>query len=164
MNVDELWRYAFILILVLGILLYIKKYADMFLSLKRKEIELLANQVKPARNTEAHERMLLFLERIKPSFLVTKFGKDLAVGEYIYRVEQDIQKEYEYNVSQQLYIQPEVWSKIMNAKNDVIRMLHETQEKEKINLQTFKTQFIMKAMAEDNKIADAIIALQKEIK
>lgn len=165
MTTEVLWHYGFFLLVVVGVLFYIKNYATEYFKLKQQELKLLAANTRPPKNEQAHERMLLFLERIKPAYLVAKFDTSLAPSQYAYLVQKSIQQEFEYNVAQQLYISPEVWSKISNAKNWVITLVNNSLEELEASdsLPTFKTKLIMKAMEDHDKIAEAILALQNEI-
>lgn len=74
---------------------------------------------------QAYERLVLFLERIKPDNLVlrcyqpgmnTRLLRDVMI--------QDIRNEYEHNLSQQLYISAQAWVYIKNAKEDIINTLN----------------------------------------
>lgn len=165
MNFEYLLPYAFTLVIVVGVLLVFRKYADLYLDLKQKELALLARGQKSEKNTNAYERMLLFLERIKPAQLVTKFDKDLAPHEFVFLVEKNIQQEFDFNASQQAHISPEVWGRVLVAKDDVInsakQVLAELSADE--DLQDFKAKFLMKAMEGDNKIVEAVNALQNEL-
>ncbi len=41
--------------------------------------------------------MTLFLDRLKPSNLIQKFDRELAVHEFIFLTEKTINEEFEYN-------------------------------------------------------------------
>ncbi len=80
---------------------------------------------------QAYERLVLFLERIKPDNLVlrcyqptmnTRLLRDVMI--------QDIRNEYEHNLSQQLYISSQAWVYIKNAKEDIINILNSITPKE----------------------------------
>ncbi|MGP1515569.1 MAG: hypothetical protein ACTTJH_06385 [Bacteroidales bacterium] len=74
---------------------------------------------------QAYERLILFLERMKPDNLVlrcyqpnmnTKLLRDVMI--------QNIRDEYEHNLSQQLYISSQSWVYIKNAKEEIINTLN----------------------------------------
>ncbi|MDR1757097.1 MAG: hypothetical protein LBR65_09130 [Culturomica sp.] len=73
----------------------------------------------------AHERMILFTERIKPDSLIPRtLNPALSAREYQRMLAGDIRQEYEYNLSQQLYLSEEAWSVISDYKNSVITLIH----------------------------------------
>ena len=65
---------------------------------------------------QAAERMVLFLERIKPNNLLTRLGTDhsgvIELQELILR---EIRTELDHNAAQQLYLGKAVWDKITTA-------------------------------------------------
>ena len=164
-NSDLLWFLLIIVAVAAGAIMIFKKYADIFIELKKRELQLLSKNNKAQINTEAHERMILFLERIKPSFLINEFDKDLKPAEYVYLLKTSIEQEFDYNVSQKLYIEPNVWNKIVLAKDWVIDLTIKSLEliNEGDKLAAFKTAFITKSLNEEDKISEATVALQNQI-
>lgn len=80
---------------------------------------------------QAYERLVLFLERMTPNNLVlrcyqpqisTQLLKDVMI--------RNIRDEFEHNLSQQLYISPQAWAYIKNAKEDMINTINSVQAKE----------------------------------
>lgn len=158
------WLLGGLIIIAAGVVMVLKKYAEIFLELKKKEIELLALRAKPVKDTQPLERMALFLERIKPSYLVGQFDTTLKPAEYVYLLSAKIQQEFEYNISQKIYIRPDIWSKIVLAKDDILDIAQNSLGDLNESLQAYKTRFIMNAIEGDNKITEATTALQNEIK
>ncbi len=66
---------------------------------------------------QAAERMILFLERIKPENLLPRIGFEIHYLELQQRVLQEIKQELDHNVAQQLYLSTPVWEKIKWAAN-----------------------------------------------
>lgn len=69
----------------------------------------------------AYERLIVFLERIEPVGMINRLqlhnqSVDVAHSLLI----KNIILEYEYNVSQQVYISDDLWEKITAAKNKII--------------------------------------------
>lgn len=64
---------------------------------------------------QAAERMILFLERIRPERLFQRIGVTASYLELQQRVLEEIRQELDHNVAQQLYIRPDVWDKIQLA-------------------------------------------------
>jgi hypothetical protein len=74
---------------------------------------------------QAHERMLLFLERISPEALVMRLQRpNLNVQELHSLLLKTIRQEWDYNVSQQLYLSDEAWTLIKNARENVVKLIN----------------------------------------
>jgi hypothetical protein len=112
----------------------------------------------------AYERITLFLERIKPANLVTKFDESLATHEYLFLIEKMINEEFDYNTSQQLYLTKNSWNKVVNCKSNMLHLLHKTYENLSNNssLQDYKTVLLMNYMNGEDYISSCIEDLRKE--
>lgn len=70
---------------------------------------------------QAAERMLLFLERISPDNIVLRVKQNNMTNVDLQAaLVAQIRKEYEHNLSQQLYLSEETWQLIKMAKNAMI--------------------------------------------
>lgn len=92
----------------------------------RRKFQLLRDNQKQALpiRLQAYERMALFLERINPLKLmirVAPFSNDTS--DYMNLLIQNIEQEYEHNVTQQIYLSDEAWVMVVNAKNAIIQNL-----------------------------------------
>lgn len=156
--------YAFALIIALPIIFLLRQFVFTYINLKNKELKLLAVKANGDLKMQAYERMTLFLERIKPSNLVNKFDKDLAIHEFIYLLEKNITEEFEYNSSQQLYISRNSWENVVASKNNVIQLMRKTYESlsNTVSLQDFKTIFLMNYVNGEDFIANTIEDLRKD--
>lgn len=75
---------------------------------------------------QAYERFVLFLERIHPSNLVMRLNnQELTASQLQSLVVRTIREEFDYNLSQQLYISPGLWDLIRNAKEESIAMVNQ---------------------------------------
>lgn len=164
MNFENMLPYAFALIIALPIIFLLRQFVFTYISLKNKELKLLAVKANGDLKMQAYERMTLFLERIKPSNLVNKFDKDLAIHEFIYLLEKNITEEFEYNSSQQLYISRNSWENVVASKNNVIQLMIKTYESlsNTASLQDFKTIFLMNYVNGEDFIANTIEDLRKD--
>lgn len=156
--------YAFALLLAVPFLIYMRQFVYSYIKLKNQEINLLTVKGQSEQRIYAYERITLFLERIKPSNLVSKFDQNLAPDEFVFLIEKTINEEYDYNASQQLYLTKNSWTKVVNCKNNVIHLLHNTYENlsNDSTLQDFKTVFLMNYMNEQDFISSSIEDLRKE--
>lgn len=157
--------YAFALIIAIPFLVLLRQFVFTYIRLKEQEIKLLSVKSNSGNKSQSYERMILFLERIKPSNLIQRFDKELAVHEFIFLTEKSVNEEFEYNSSQQLYVTKSSWNKIVDSKNAVLGLLHKTYEEINANadLDEFKTVFIMNYMNGDDYISAAIDGMRKEI-
>lgn len=69
---------------------------------------------------QAYERMILFLERIKPQSLLTRIQLEgMSVLDLQSTILRDVRAEFDHNAAQQLYISKETWDKISTAATTV---------------------------------------------
>lgn len=109
--------------------LLVKRYFDnqqkeQLLKIKMDERAETLKVVTPIR-LQAYERMALFLERISPDSLVLrcwKPGMDLRLLQGV--MTKNIRDEWEHNLSQQVYLSPELWTRIREAKDEMINLVN----------------------------------------
>ena len=74
---------------------------------------------------QAYERMAMFLERIDPNQLLFRVNNpELTAYQMQTILLATIRSEYEHNLSQQVYISPEAWEGIKNAKEKVVNVIN----------------------------------------
>lgn len=74
---------------------------------------------------QAYERLALFLERISPNQLVTRIpSKNLSARQYRQLLVRAIQSEYEFNLSQQMYISEQAWQYVVTAKSAMVGIIN----------------------------------------
>lgn len=109
--------------------LLVKRYFDnqqkqQLLQIKMDERKETLRAVTPIR-LQAYERMALFLERIAPGSLVLRCyqpGMDLKLLQGV--MTKNIRDEWEHNLSQQVYITPALWTRIREAKDEMINLVN----------------------------------------
>ena len=77
----------------------------------------------------AHERAVLFLERISPQNMLLRVrpsGKSARAyqGELL----REIQSEFEHNLAQQIYLSNHAWAALVQAKDEVVGVIHQATE------------------------------------
>ena len=164
MDFENLMPYAFALLIALPIIVLLRQFVYNYINLKNKELKLLVIKSNEEVKMHAYERMTLFLERIKPSNLVSKFDKELEIHEFIFLLEKSIAEEFEYNSSQQLYISKNSWENIVTSKNNILQLIRKTYENLTSNatLKDFKTVFLMNYVNGGDYITETIEDLRKE--
>jgi hypothetical protein len=74
---------------------------------------------------QACERIVLFLERIIPSALILRLNRpELTSVQLQSLMVKTIRDEFEYNLSQQIYISSTAWELVKNAKEEAIRLIN----------------------------------------
>ena len=171
---------VFILILVAAVLaavaltgwvmyMLVKRYFDnqqkeRLLQMKLDERGEALRVVTPIR-LQAYERMALFLERIAPGSLVLRCwqpGMDLKLMQGV--MTKNIRDEWEHNLSQQVYLSPELWTRIREAKDEMINLVNSaavslTEETDPTRLAAT----IFASAAQHSPCDEALEAMHKEV-
>lgn len=75
---------------------------------------------------QAYERLVILTERLSLPNLISRIpAGDLNASQYVQALTDQIRQEYEYNFSQQLYVEPAVWDAVTNLKEQNIFILHQ---------------------------------------
>lgn len=102
----------------------------------RRRFEILKDnqkQVLPIR-LQAYERMTLFTERITPSKLIVRVAPTSNdKNQYESLLIQNIETEYEHNLSQQIYLTDDCWNVIKATKNATIQIIRKVSMSEKVD-------------------------------
>ena len=109
--------------------LLVKRYFDneqkeRLLQMKIDERRETLKVVTPIR-LQAYERMALFLERISPDSLVLRCyqpGMDLKLLQGV--MTKNIRDEWEHNLSQQVYLSADLWTRIREAKDEMVNLVN----------------------------------------
>lgn len=74
---------------------------------------------------QAAERLILFLERIAPNSLILRVHTpDMTASQLQSALIRTVREEFEYNLSQQLYLSTKTWELVRNAKEEIIRQIN----------------------------------------
>ena len=73
----------------------------------------------------AYERLVLFLERTSPDEIFNReMESDMSSFELQIKLLRVIREEFEHNVSQQVYVSPQAWQAVVDAKNNVMQLIN----------------------------------------
>lgn len=73
---------------------------------------------------QAYERLSLFCERISPESLVLRLRTPgMTPNQLRYALLMAVHKEYEHNLSQQVYVSEQLWEIIRISKNEIIGLI-----------------------------------------
>ncbi|MBL7138845.1 MAG: hypothetical protein ISS17_08730 [Bacteroidales bacterium] len=74
---------------------------------------------------QACERLILFLERITPNNLILRVHTpDMSAAQLQGAMIRTVREEFEYNLSQQLYLTSKTWELIRSAKEEILRQIN----------------------------------------
>lgn len=83
------------------------------------------NKIMPAR-LQAYERIALLMERLDPNKLLVRVEPlSVSVEKYETLLIQNIEQEFDHNVTQQIYVSQECWNLVNAAKNATIHIIRQ---------------------------------------
>ncbi len=75
---------------------------------------------------QAYERLTLYLERIRPDKIVEREQMRVSTANDLYAlITNAVKQEFEHNVAMQIYISSASWSRILRAKDEVLKMMRD---------------------------------------
>jgi len=114
---------------------------------------------------QAYERLTLFLERIDPNKLLIRvkpYSDELQKYENLLIT--NIDKEFEHNLTQQIYVTPECWNLIKAAKNATFNIIRQSAMNEKIdNADKLRESLLNHFMDEVTPSQKALVYVKKEV-
>ena len=97
---------------------------------RRQELVLQNNRTVLPIKLQAYERIILFLERISlESLLVRVSVANMSSSHLHSSLITTIRSEYEHNLSQQIYMSPQAWEVVRNARSNMIKIINSEAEK-----------------------------------
>ncbi len=97
---------------------------------RRQELILQGARTVTPIKLQSYERIVLFLERISmESLLVRVSTPDMTSAQLHSALLTTIRSEFEHNLSQQIYMSPQAWEVVKNAKSTTIRTINSEAEK-----------------------------------
>ena len=113
---------------------------------------------------QAYERMALFLERIAINNLVVRIGpKGQDKSNYENLLIKQIEKEFEHNLSQQIYMSDECWNIIKAAKSATIQIIRSAGMSESETADKLREDILNQTMDKQSPSATALAFVKKEI-
>ncbi len=74
---------------------------------------------------QAYERIVMYLERIQPVNLVLRIQKsEMSVQELQWALVRTIREEFDYNISQQVYISTTAWEMIKSSREESVSVIN----------------------------------------
>jgi len=122
------------------------------------------NNLLPMR-MQAYERLSLLLERIDPNKLLIRVKPfSDSIDKYEALLIQNIEQEFEHNVTQQIYVTPECWNLINAAKNATIHIIRQAVMNEKTGDADGLREFLLRNFMEEVTPSQKALAyIKKEV-
>jgi hypothetical protein len=129
---------------IVGYLLYI-------LVIQPKKVEPITNTAKQHSplQLQAYERLILLVDRIAlPNVISRTPSEGLSAREMQFVLTKNIRDEFDYNVTQQIYVTPEAWNALKNLKEKNILYINQvaqelTPEATGMDLQKYLLNFLV---------------------
>lgn len=117
-------------IIILAIIIVVGVLGVYFLFYFRETRGVKKEQKKPAYDAtlqlQAYERLTILAERISLKNLISRVSSaNMQAAVYHSLLVESIKQEYEYNLSQQLYVSAQAWQAVTNLKEQNIFILHQ---------------------------------------
>lgn len=97
---------------------------------RRQEILLQNNRTVTPIRLQAYERIVLFLERISLESLIVRVSNtEMSANQLHTSMLITIRSEFEHNLSQQIYMSPQAWEVVKNARSNMIKIINSEVEK-----------------------------------
>jgi hypothetical protein len=125
MSNNDLILYGGIFVVALVVILYLFNWWKERQSQRRKQ-EIQPNSPTLGLRLQAYERLVLLAERIALPSLITRIPSgDLNVRQMQSVLIDQIKTEFEYNLSQQIYVAPPAWQAVSNLKEQNIYIVNQ---------------------------------------
>jgi hypothetical protein len=97
---------------------------------RRQEIVLQGSRTIVPIKLQAYERIVLYLERISMESLLLRVNTpDMSAAQLHSALLTTIRSEFEHNLSQQIYMSPQAWEVVKNARSNTIKTINGEAEK-----------------------------------
>ena len=124
MNIFETVTIILLLVLILAIVWMLTEFATL-----KKDLENSPIQMDPETcclRLQAYERVTLLAERIGLTNVLSRIpAAGLSARQMQGAMADEIRQEYEYNISQQIYMTPEIWKAVKNLKEQNIYIVNQ---------------------------------------
>jgi len=124
----EILKYSAPLIIILIVVFVIlRNFSEREKTRLRYEVIRGNNKLLTPVRLQSYERIILLLERIKPESVALRLqNPNMTYKQLQLLILETVRKEFNHNLSQQVYISEETWSAVVNAKEQVIRLINLT--------------------------------------
>lgn len=102
-------------------------YSIMVLTKKdKKEVAKTNGGISAQVQLQAYERLILLVDRIALPNIIARLGKEsMSARDMQQLLVQNIREEFDYNITQQIYVTPEAWSAVKNLKEQNMLIINQ---------------------------------------
>ncbi len=124
----ELTKYLLpLIILIIAILLILNHFAKRDHLKEKYDLIKGNNKLITPMRMQAYERLVLFLERIKPDALALRIKQtNMSALQMQIMMLDTVRQEFNHNLTQQLYISDKTWSAVVNSKEQITGLINLT--------------------------------------
>ncbi|MDA3928718.1 MAG: hypothetical protein PF541_07130 [Prolixibacteraceae bacterium] len=157
-----------LIIVFLFVYYMLKSFFDQFEKQRKQELLIKFSEETIPLRLQAYERIILFLERIKPESMVMRLAQqNMNTVDLQRSLLENIREEFEHNLSQQIYVSQEAWAMVSAARQSIVKLVSTTAidlnpEQEYMEYATDLLEEF--ASISDDPLTLAIQYLQKEVK
>ena len=166
LQILEILKYIIPALVVFATIYFMmKRHYQQQYSLERLKLKKLESKNTLPLKVQAYERLALFCERIRPEQLIFRLNSSqMKAGELRNAILISIQKEYEHNLTQQIYVSDKLWEIITLAKNETINAISRSSTSDDASTRQLSDE-ILKYYSElkINPVNQAIAAIKKEL-
>lgn len=113
-----------LIIIFLFVYYMLKSFFDQFDKQRKQELRLKYSEETLPLRLQAYERIIIFLERIKPESMIMRLATaNMTLLDLQKELLQNIREEFEHNQSQQIYLSSEAWSMVVAARQSMIQLV-----------------------------------------
>jgi len=163
----EYLKYIIPSIVIGGVTMYmLKAFFEEESNKRRHQLKVSTMKTTTPIRFQAYERLTLLLERMSMVNLARRIPMEIDSPElYKHVLIKQINDEYDHNLSQQIYVTPELWNMITTAKNATIVAINHTfmNLEEGQGVMDFKRILISGDSTDDNPTKLALLQLKLEI-
>jgi hypothetical protein len=99
----------------------LKQYLNSQVTLKQLELKRDQQNTTTPLRLQAYERLSLFCERVNLPSLMLRVRQDgMSAGQFKALLMLNIQQEYEYNITQQVYVSDQLWEIVKISRDDSV--------------------------------------------
>ncbi len=122
----EVLKYIIPAVVVFGIVQYmLKNFFDNEYQRRQTELKLETNKLITPLKLQAYERVVILMERMSPNNLIFRVSQPgISATQLKIALIQDINNEFNHNVSQQVYVSPQAWQMVRIAKEEMINIIN----------------------------------------
>lgn len=122
---DIVILFAGIFLALMAVYYILKNDIQRFFDLKNIEINKESRAHLLPLRLQAHERLIIFTDRINPANLLVRLHQQgIGIGTLQAGILNEVRSEYQHNITQQLYVDSVTWNVVRKLKDDTIAMIN----------------------------------------